>query len=72
MPHKDCWVIVHKKRSGTQEQVLRQRASAILVYEAMLRQMLEASTEPTTLMLYHYDAEGERTLITRTLVRHRH
>ena len=71
MPYKDCWVIVHKRRSGTQEQILRQRASAVLVYEAMLRHMLEACVEPTMLVLYRYEADGERALVTRTLVRRR-
>jgi hypothetical protein len=71
MSYKDCWVIIHKQRTGTQEQVLRQRRSAILVYEAKMRQMLDTSVESGTLLLYCYDADGDRTLIARTLIRRR-
>lgn len=69
MYYKNCWVVVHINRYRTDEKVLRQRASALLVYEAMLRQGLQNAMEPSTLCLEYYDDEGNRTRIARTLIR---
>jgi hypothetical protein len=71
MPYQTCWIIVHKRRSGTKENILRHSASALLAYEALHRELLDSATEPSAIMMYRLSQSGKRELVARTLIRRR-